>query len=106
MSDWQVGDLALCVNRDPLACESGNRLSHMHTGECAPPLGATRCVIAIGPSRLFYPSPRFRECGCLSLKFSDGTVALAKRCRKIRPDEHEACELEFVKLLKRTKVSA
>jgi hypothetical protein len=28
------------------------------------------------------------------------------RFRKIRPDEHEACEPEFVTLLRRTKVSA
>jgi hypothetical protein len=91
MSDWQVGDLALCVDdrpsRKPIRWE--------------PVAGAIYTVASVaitdGGSALELEEDPYR----------DGLTAwFASRFRKIRPDEHEACEPEFVKLLKRTKVPA
>jgi hypothetical protein len=93
MSDWQVGDLAVCVDAAPRVCECGKT----HLGTTAP-LGRTVEVSACGIDARFctkYPIMRWRG-GPI-----DGALAL--RFRKVRPDEHEDCEPEFVELLNRIK---
>lgn len=91
MSDWQVGDLALCV-------ASGRRTREgcvytiadvLIPGSIDPEDGRTDDMLLLRFSQLI-PNPR-------------GEWSGENRFRKIRPDEHEACEPEFVTLLKRAK---
>lgn len=99
MSDWQVGDLAVCVDA-----------SAWPASEDAPSLlraGAIYRVIAYWPDaewRHVPPSPGLQLEGVKRPKLH--SFFSCERFRKIRPDKHEECEPEFVQLLKRSKVSA
>jgi hypothetical protein len=88
--DWQAGDLAVCVD----VSVQHTVFVHVGTGLS---LGATYRVDGIGEPSM---------AGLPTLILSDVGRKFANRFRKIRPDEHEACEPEFVTLLKRTKVRA
>lgn len=103
MSDWQVGDLAVCVDASKFRCEHGT----VHFGGHCPPLGSAHRVAAVLDA-IPYSSLRTgtTPCRCPCLAFDGGMVGHVRRFRKIRPDEHEACEPEFVTLLKRSKVAA
>lgn len=92
MSDWQVGDLAVCVDASAMNCECGS----IHLGGNAA-LGQSVRVTSIQMTRFCSLRPSIMWDGC-----PDGG-AQARRFRKIRPDEQEACETEFVTLLKRSK---
>jgi hypothetical protein len=88
MSDWQVGDLALCVNNDTIRYSIG---------------GGPRPDLVIGKA--------YRVRGIEIDHLFDGELCLLiagavrsashARFRKIRPDAHERCEQEFTTLLKR-----
>ena len=91
MSDWQIGDLAVCVQDWPEAVA------------CGIVAGKAYGVAGV------YVSPRTGNVGLVLA----GVVVPrphnstnARHFRKIRPDTHEPCEEEFVTLLKRGKVSA
>jgi hypothetical protein len=94
--DWQVGDLAVCVDDGPHPQEPDRAgLTLVRTG------GFYR-VSGIGVSE-------FYNCTVLTFDGIDGHLDTstgfyaAWRFRKIRPDEQEACEPEFVTLIKRSK---
>ena len=91
MTDWAVGDLAVCVDDRP--CNCGCR-------DWAIAKGAAYRVTRV------WPAGR----GGLSLDGIDPMpphIAFgAIRFRKIRPDEHEPCEAEFATFIKRKKVAA
>jgi hypothetical protein len=93
MSDWAVGDLALCIN--DAVCPFAGHNGGMVNGK----IYTVRDIIVVdGQTGLRFkdlPDPGPNDCRYLA--FSE------TRFRKIRPDEHEACEPEFVKLLKRSK---
>ena len=94
MSDWQVGDLAVCVAEGSWGGWYGSPL------EGSPPRnGEVFRVIGIR---------NVSGITALLLDRYEGTDlwASAHSFRKITPDKHEACEDEFVTLLKRGKVSA
>ena len=85
---WQVGDLALCVEYNPQTCVSMGALK----------VGGIYTVAAVIPESYAL---------CLALRevksgHQNGSYR-AFRFRKIRPDEREACEPEFVTLLNRIK---
>lgn len=101
MSDWQIGDLALCVDDGIIHCGGGN----MHTGQCAPKRGAVLRVTGI-IAVTYALNGKLMDCGCPAIEFAGGLGATPKRLRKILPDKHEPCEAEFVTLLKRRKVKA
>jgi hypothetical protein len=97
MSDWQVGDLAVCV-------DNAVRCRESRAGILV--LGRAYKVAVLG-------SPRGTDIFCLGFRDHAHTARkgftpafAAERFRKIRPDKHEACEEEFVTLLKRRKVPA
>lgn len=96
MTDWAVGDLAVCVDDTPIAAY----------GLCRCRSGAAYRVAGITPAGR---APCHR-CGACCGLFLVGLESISRhgfagcRFRKIRPDEHEACEQEFVTLLKRRKV--
>lgn len=97
MSDWQVGDLAVCVDarRNPdvpndIILDAGR--VYCVEGYRAEPL----------PNRLYGKASGLFLKGIKSRSIT-GAFA-AQRFRKIRPDEHAPCEAEFVTLLKRTKI--
>jgi hypothetical protein len=93
MSDWQIGDLAVCVAvTHPAFSDAARRLT----------LGKVYTVVRIGrPLRILN--------GEHGLGFAEVSPTRKNRgypesmFRKIRPDQHEACESEFVDLLKRSK---
>ena len=91
MSDWQVGDLAVRVET---SCSGG------HWGQNSEaPIGSVLRVVGLrrGP---------FCDCDApLALLFEGGSErgGCCLAYRKIRPDEREACEPEFVTLLQRIK---
>jgi hypothetical protein len=93
MSDWQVGDLAVCVEDRP--CRN--------TGLPNPcELGRIYRVEAVVVSRAGVTGLLLE-----GVRFPSPTIACWHgNFRKIRPDKHEDCEPEFVTLLKRRKVSA
>ena len=89
MPSWEVGDLALCLKMSGF-------LRHP----------------SVEPGRIFKVE---------AVEFSEGTLGIilegahsrhrsrahvASSFRKILPDKHEACEEEFVTLLRKSKVSA
>jgi hypothetical protein len=88
-TDWQVGDLAVCVEDQPLP-------GTVSTGATIRK-GAVYRVVGLkehrGDLNLFLHGITYRL----------GIGTRAFRFRKIRPDEQEACEPEFVTLLKRAK---
>jgi hypothetical protein len=91
VSDWEVGDKALCV-------ESGHstRQGVIYTVSDVWPSGDEfQGVVNITQDDLLL----FVELGFL------GDGSNCQRFRKIRPDKHEPCEEEFTTLLKRKPVS-
>lgn len=98
--DWQVGDLAVCVDASPCRCTHGcGADTKLEEGRVyrvigvIPPIGFETWVnLDIG---LGYVGNHRGRVG-----------AVTDRFRKIHPDAHEACEDEFVTLLKRSRVSA
>jgi hypothetical protein len=94
MSDWQVGDLALCVSRHdayPAIVQPGRSFVV---------LGVWRDIPAVGDPSDLGIALTFRGVP----RMDDGESGYdAARFRKILPDKHEACEPKFVTLLKRTK---
>lgn len=83
--DWRVGDLALCVD------DARRRYSGPPTGLLRK--GKVYRVIGIaGPNLIMAEGPVGDDLGWRSDRF-----------RKIRPDEHQACEPEFVTLLESFK---
>jgi hypothetical protein len=89
--DWQVGDLAVCVDASNPDC---------------PAYGVVE-------GRIYVVSGLYvGNSGRLGLNLAGVNLGrtyravLACRFRKIRPDEQEPCEAEFVTLLKRNRVSA
>jgi hypothetical protein len=85
LSDWQAGDLALCVNKGVLHCDCGVEL----TGEDAPPAGAAREVVHVGRCDDDDPTlpddEEWEPCEFPVLHFADGASGNAIRFRKIRP---------------------
>ena len=92
MTDWQIGDLALCVDDSVL-----RHLGRYWHGEGLRN-GEVYTVSAV-TSQLNLPHLMFT-------KRTGPDGSLAGRFRKIIPDKHEPCEAEFVTLLKRAKVKA
>ena len=99
MSDWQVGDLAVCVDDGPCSCE-----------RCPPNtptglvLGRAYRVLAVLPyNQGCALDVGLRPRGIPHHSFGIGVAFLSKRFRKVRPDAHEKCEDEFITLLKRRK---
>jgi hypothetical protein len=90
--DWQVGDLAVCVDDSPCHCGCGLPVS----------AGSVYRVTRVWPP----------QHGKIGLSLSGVTIewphrALAgQRFRKIHPDKHEDCEPEFIELLKRIRTPA
>jgi hypothetical protein len=92
MSDWAVGDLAVCVNTDDLqTCIPGRRGVAGRRFK----LGSTYCVVAVSVHAATQEPVLLLE--------GQSQTAAARRFRKILPDKHEACESEFVTLLNRIK---
>lgn len=98
--DWNVGDLAVCVNDGPCGCRKcmgaepiGLEAGHIYRVE--------GLQIVMGRLALDIGLPP-----CRNHNTDLGRMCFAHRFRKIRPDAHEDCEPEFVTLLKRTKVTA
>jgi hypothetical protein len=87
MSDWQVGDLAVCVDDSPTL-----------RPHCPLIVGRTYRVVGISILR---EGLIVAEAVAMNQSFGGGF--LMRRFRKVRPDEREACEPEFVTLLKRSK---
>jgi hypothetical protein len=97
VSDWQVGDKALCVD----ARRSPGVRTHVPLVE-----GRIYTVVGVAARRAVHALYGLDTGGLfLAGLVSGGTSGAyaADRFRKIRPDEHSACEEEFVTLLKRTK---
>lgn len=91
--DWQVGDLALCVDAGP-SLRTG-----LHSGLV---VGKTYAVVGVEIT-----PDNFYDAGELGLfidddPIPDGTPWAAGRFRKIKPDT-EPCEEEFTVLIKRMK---
>jgi hypothetical protein len=96
MSDWQAGDLALCVDDTPPRNPLNRPAFKLKAGQ-------TYCVSAIVHGILVDGEPPHRISPIV------GPVGWREeRFRKIRPDEHQSCEPEFVTLLEnfKRKVSA
>lgn len=82
MSDWRVGDLAVCTDGRWLSADLG------------PPTNWVGAVTKV--------TVRADRIGLSFAEFPDW-LHDAKYFRKIRPDEHESCEPEFIELLNRSK---
>jgi hypothetical protein len=95
--DWQVGDLAVCVDARPGLYGPSSLVEGRCYTVAEVLVRANPIPSGIGPS----------ACGLLFIEIrpADPTdiAFAAARFRKIRPDEHENCEPEFVELLKRSK---
>ena len=96
MSDWQVGDLAVCVSlhRDfpPII-----RVGNVYRVEWVTPELLNMETGTIGVGLDFEGVPRM----------DDGTCSYDPcRFRKVTPDKHESCEDEFVTLLKHIRENA
>lgn len=97
MNDWQVGDLALCVDDSPCGCCGA---------DAAYVLGRAYVVDAVE-----WGFNHARNQPILALRLrgvrpraGHAPGANADRFRKIRPDEHEPCEEEFVTLIRKSRV--
>jgi hypothetical protein len=95
MTDWQVGDKAVCVDASPGA---GQRQPFRS--------GGAYIVSGVMPAGTYVPGVGTSKCVTLSFKTPEEWGCAARRFRKLLPDKHEACNAEFVTLLKRGKVSA
>lgn len=91
MSDWQVGDLAIHA---PCAgcgkCSGGDAVS----------VPGVLTVVVVRPFIDEPPGLDFSEAPASSF---GQWLYCACQFRKIRPDEHQSCEPEFVTLLKRSR---
>lgn len=98
--DWNVGDLAVCI-------DAGRRHSY-----CSNPLvaGAVYTVAGVTLADCSYYGPRSRGLVFKEIRTDAPDGFHASRFRKIRPDEHEACEEErceqLLDLLRRPRVTA
>lgn len=95
MSDWQVGDLALCVDAKPCP----------HFGNTGLVEGVIYTVVKVYVPEIGGASARFGRCTGLELRELESGTAhgfSAPRFRKIKPDA-EPCEEEFTVLIKRMK---
>ena len=99
VSDWQVGDLAVCVH--------AGRLPHIKGADVTDRIreGGVYRVEGAWVDTYDYVPVLLLE-GVRSVDDLARGALAAERFRKIRPDEHKACEPEFVTLLKRNRVSA
>ena len=98
MSDWTVGDLALCVYDGPCWEEPlSNSLRNVRRGNVY-----TVARLSVDP---LYGRPTLILAGVIATDTRSRTYG-AYRFRRILPDKHEPCEAEFVALLKRGKVNA
>ena len=97
MSDWQVGDLAVCVDDSPCRCGAPCRHPQNHAIQMV--AGRTYTV----NHWIVFQGKLYLTLAGVKIISHWGVHGRADRFRKIRPDEHEACEEEFVTLLNRTK---
>ena len=95
MSDWQVGDLVVCVNAGPIA----------YPPSVADGLLAEGKIYRVIGYEVRGPKSKWPGMPCLLLAEFHGRPGgfAADRFRKIRPDDAEPCEVEFVELLKLSK---
>lgn len=100
---WQVGDLALCVDAGRVRCQCGKPHNN---SEGRVVEGVALRVTRICEARNLSVLCALGGCRCETLCLENGTAGLSLRFRKIRPDEHEDCEAEFVELLNRSKAPA
>jgi hypothetical protein len=91
MSEWQVGDLALCIKSGTVTREGA-----IYTVTEIWPVGALRFGFVRNVADV--PLLIFAEVIC-----EDGDGSHPSRFRRIRRDRHESCEPEFVALLKSSK---
>jgi hypothetical protein len=94
MSDWQVGDLAACIKKDAWRTFPTGRPAEGPAYDTVHRVRRVGIFPLDGKAVLWleaWPGDNFRN------SFT------AARFRKIRPDEREACEPEFVTLLQRIK---
>lgn len=92
---WKVGDLALCVDDGPCACGCGGEYAAHHiTVKSGQPYRVALVLPWGGDVYLGMWGDAVDEYG---------VSGNARRFRKILPDERQACEPEFVTLLKRSK---
>ena len=96
MSDWQVGDLAVCMDTTPRPSSPPGGFKTLAKGAVYRVRGMR--ITKSGGFNLLMEGHNPPAPGCPT-----GKGWRADRFRKIRPDEHEACETEFVTLLKRSK---
>ena len=94
MSDWQIGDLALCVSARP----------NPYSGDANPCKAGQVYTVA----RVLITTSGTVGLGLVGITFPNCNLnaEVASRFRKILPDKHEPCEAEFITLLKRGKVKA
>lgn len=97
MTDWAVGDLAVCVERGEIFCEHGLQWTGGFLGECAP-----STVTVIAPATAEWGRVG-HQCGCVVLNLADGSHGVAQRFRKIRPDEHQGNAEDWALLLETAK---
>lgn len=83
MSNWEPGDLALCVKTGKLSHLSPNGVRCTHGGGLVPPRGSVRTVVRIEQART--DRGTVFSCGCLNLVFADGSLGAALRFTKVTP---------------------
>lgn len=98
MSDWQIGDLAVCVDDSDMDGSSSGSCKYVRIGQVYRVRGVLPRILWLNMERhqglvVAETSNPFGPHGAFS----------AQRFRKIRPDEHQSCEPEFVTLLNRIK---
>lgn len=93
--DWQIGDLAWCVNVDYFQCSCG---CTVFTGKDCPPKGSVREVADV---RLDEKAGALDRCGehLTYLVFTDKSEGILVRFRKIRPHNPDKEDAETVRLL-------
>jgi hypothetical protein len=82
MTDWKVGDYAVCVRRGEVRCPHDIRW----LGRANPTTDAPLKVTSLRDAT----TTRGRRCGCLSLMLADGSKGLALRFRRVVPDARKA----------------
>lgn len=95
MTDWKVGDEAVCVDARPRRWSYSNPLRE----------NAVYTVIRVTHDRC----PHYGQAvGLVLAELSTEAPGgfFAERFRKVVKDKHEKCEDEFITLLKRSKVTA
>jgi hypothetical protein len=99
MSDWQVGDLAAGDDDAPYcsACQVDIECEK-EGGDCP---GGVLTVVGITPAQFWFGET---HCGLIFAEDAPGVLPwCACQFRKVVSDKHEACEAEFLTLLKRSK---